>query len=191
MKIQRLEQLLESFIKEISKYCSFFLDVTNKHKHIHVHKVMPNDCYNVIHSISHEDPEIIQRLVHVLSQKKPSFFAEFLPCPEHKTPTSYWGTKWDVYEVDVTEISETVLGISFYTAWTPPTEAYIQLEKVGFSIDAMFMESGFDFCGSWRQGEKTIFENVKDNLDSVPECFHFYFQEDEEDEEDDDKVGEL
>ena len=175
---------------------------------------MPNDCYNIIQNISHDNPEIIKRLVDVLSQKTPSFFSEFLPCPPHETLVSYWGTKWDVYDVDITEINENTLKISFYTAWTPPINAYSQLEKIGFTIDAMFMESGFDFCGYWlggkmlpttnlngdkvtgglwsegqspsttkSEGQKIMFENVKDRLDEIPEDFHFYFQDNNEDDE--------
>ena len=176
---------------------------------------MPNDCYNIIQGISHDDPEFIKRLVVVLSQEKPSFFSAFIPCPSHETPVSYWGTKWDVYDVDITEINENNLGISFYTAWTPPFNAYSQLEKIGFSIDAMFMESGFDYCGYWSSsidfderssststddrgftapkvpvkpshGKKIMFENVKDRLEEIPEDFHFYFQDNNEEEEEED-----
>ena len=144
---------------------------------------MPNDCYNIVQSISHDDPEFIKRLVNVLSQEKPSFFSEFIPCPSHETPVSYWGTKWDVYDVDITEINELTLGISFYTAWTPPFNAYSQLEKIRFSIDAMFMESGADYCGYWSEGKQIIFENVKDRLEEIPEDFHFFFQDNNEEEE--------
>jgi len=150
---------------------------------------MPNDCYNIIQSITHDDPEVIKRLTHVLSQETPSFFAEFIPCPKHETLFSYWGTKWDVYDVNITEINENTLGISFYTAWTPPIQAYIHLEKLGFTIDAMFMESGFEFCGYWKDGEKTLYENVMDDLANLPEDFHFYFQDNNEDEEDEEEAS--
>jgi len=33
------------------------------------------------------------------------------------------------------------------------------------------------------EGQKIMFENVKDRLDEIPEDFHFYFQDNNEDDE--------
>ena len=145
---------------------------------------MPNDCTNIV-KCTHDDPEIIQRLKEALSRETPAFFAEFIPCPENEIRTSYWGTKWDVYDVNIEGETEDTLQLSFYTAWSPPFAAYTLLQKLGFTIDAMFMECGCDFCGYWRNGEEIIYENVRDNISAVPEEFHYYFCDSDEENNDD------
>ena len=140
---------------------------------------MPNDCNNII-KCTHDDPAIITLLTEYLSRDPPVFFNKFVPCPEDKTRTSYWGTKWDIYDVIIEGKTEYTLQLSFYTAWSPPFGAYTQLQKIGFTIEAMFMECGRDFCGYWQNGEAVVFENVRDNLSAVPEEFHFYFCDSEE-----------
>jgi len=52
----------------------------------------------------------------------------------------------------------------------------------------MFMESGFDYCGYWSDGEKIVFQNVKDCLDEIPEDFHFYFQDNNEEDEEEEEM---
>ena len=141
---------------------------------------MPNDCYNII-ECKHDDPSIIERLKEAIQREPPMFFAEFIPCPKHKTLNELWGTKWDVYDIEIESEIGNTLRLSFNTAWTPPLKAYVHLKKLGFTIDAKFMESGCDFCGYWKDGKETIFENVYENMKDVPEEFHFYFEEGDED----------
>jgi len=165
---------------------------------------MPNHCYNIIESISHDDPGVIQRLKECLEQDEPTFLQTFVPCPnfsddqrsstklvvgglaaslpENEDPRSYWGTKWDVYDVAIGNADETSISFSFSTAWSPPTVAYSRLKEMGFTIDALFVEPGCDFCGYWKDGEEIVYENVSANLVDVPEEFHEYFSEEEEDE---------
>jgi hypothetical protein len=162
---------------------------------------MPNDCYNIIDRIHHADPAQIARLEEMLSRENPAFFEEWLPCPPDEDPVSYWGTKWDVYGVAINVITEdtlpleeskeagcTQLELSFYTPWTPPLAAYARLKEKGFTIDAIFMESGMDFCGYWRDGITTTFYDASHHLDTLPEEFHFYFC-DGEDEAGEDEDG--
>ena len=149
---------------------------------------MPNDCYNIIDSISHTNPEKMMELKQALQQDPPCFFEKFLPCLEGIERKAYWGTKWDVYDVEYLEpTSEEYMSFSFYTAWSPPCLAYEKLRDMGFVIEAKFMESGFDFCGYWQDGIQMTYECVSDKRDSIPEEFHFYFfnveEEDEEEEE--------
>ena len=144
---------------------------------------MPNDCYNIV-EICHDDPDTIKRLIECLEKDPPEFFAAFVPCPKNNNCVSYWGTKWDVYDVSIDDKSDdNTINVSFSTAWSPPMIAYSQLQQLGFTINAKFMESGGDFCGYWNDGEEIIYENVVDNIQDVPEEFHFYFQVDEEEEE--------
>ena len=140
---------------------------------------MPNDCYNTIECY-HEEPEIIKRLKEALSRDPPAFFAEFIPCPDNENAYSYWGTKWDVYDVNIEEEQEDSLKVSFFTAWTPPFHAYELLQQQGFVIDAKFMEYGNDFCGYWNNGDEKTFEGVSVDKANVPEEFHFYFENEEE-----------
>lgn len=151
---------------------------------------MPNDCYNTIECY-HEDTEIIKRLKEALSRDPPAFFAEFIPCSDYVNAYSYWGTKWDVYDVNIDEEQENSLRVSFYTAWTPPLHAYELLQQQhGFVIVAKFMESGNDFCGYWYDGYEKTFEHVSENMADVPEEFHFYFESDVEEEDEKDEKNE-
>jgi hypothetical protein len=144
---------------------------------------MPNDCHNFINCIKHNDPEIIKRLIETLSQEPQSFFSEFIPCPDNHTQQSYWGTKWDVYDAIIEETTDYSLKLSFCTAWSPPVEAYNRLKELGFTIDAKFMESGFDYCGYWNDGKFVIFENASENKENIPEEFLDYFCDDDSDPE--------
>ena len=144
---------------------------------------MPNHCYNEI-NISHDDPDMIIRLLESLEEYPPAFFAEFVPCPENKDRVSYWGTKWDIYDVDIDKNSGiNEIYLSFNTAWSPPLKAYVLLKELGFKIYANFMEIGCDFCGFWIDGKETIYTNVIGNLKNIPEDFHSYFKKHEEEEE--------
>jgi len=142
---------------------------------------MPNHCDNFVECIQHEDTEMIKRLKESLCQDPPSFFATFIPCPENDTPDAYWGTKWDVYDVVIEEETNNSLQISFFTAWTPPLQAYHHLKQIGFIIYAGFAEPGCDFCGYWKDGDEEFFENVSENIDMVPEEFRNYFCDPDED----------
>ena len=86
-----------------------------------------------------------------------------------------------MYDVNIEDETENSLRVSFFTAWSPPLRGYAQLQKLGFTIDAKFMEIGYDFCGYWKEGIETIFENVHENIDNVPEEFHYYFCDEEDD----------
>ena len=151
---------------------------------------MPNHCYNEI-TISHDDPDTMKRLKEGLEEYPSVFFARFVPCPENEKCVSYWGTKWDVYDVDIDKNSDNnAIYLSFNTAWSPPTKAYDKLKKLGFEINANFMEIGCDFCGFWIDGEETIYNNVIGNLKNIPEDFHSYFKEYEEEKEEEEKEEE-
>lgn len=164
---------------------------------------MPNDCCNNI-TISHSNRKLMVQLEQSLQQDPPSFLATFLPCPDCTRCTKYWGTKWDVYDVqiqqslsgedrrdagNVVEASSHWMSVSFYTAWSPPCNAYQKLQDMGFLIEAQFMESGGDFCGYWNDGKYIIYENVHDNKDNVPEEFHSYFFDEEDEEADADNAN--
>jgi hypothetical protein len=136
---------------------------------------MPNDCLNIIYCFSHADLGTIKRVLETLGEETTTFFAKILPCPQGETPETYWGIKYDAYDILVEEVTDNTLRVSFYTPWSPPLEAYEHLRRLGFTVDAIFMESGCDFCGYWKDGKTTLFENVSENRDSIPFEFHYYF----------------
>jgi len=65
-----------------------------------------------------------------------------------------WGTKWDLDTAveDYTVDGERVVTVYFDSAWTPPIEAYRQMEKAGFRICASYREEGMAFQGTYEDG---------------------------------------
>lgn len=62
-----------------------------------------------------------------------------------------WGTKWDVGGPNepVERVDPNTVNFSFSSAWSPPTDAYVRLMDMGFSVEAYYNEFGMGFCGSW------------------------------------------
>ena len=64
-----------------------------------------------------------------------------------------WGTKWDIggdgYEAQDIDGG---LSLTFDSAWSPPVSAYEKLTEMGFTIRAMYNESGMCFAGIWEDG---------------------------------------
>ena len=123
---------------------------------------MPNDCYNYL-----EAPEgDVSLIVDYISTEKrdwsplPDTFLDFekiLPTPKKllkvphnsKAPNWYdwrsenWGTRSNSYEGQVTEE-----GISFNTAWSPPSPVIAALSnQIDKPLRMIYDESGMDFCG--------------------------------------------
>jgi len=145
---------------------------------------MPNYCHNTL-EISHNDPAMIARAKTAFEERR--LLQEFCPFPkeliEYKNWWDWcvneWGTKWDVGGDDGCITSETPnsLSLSFYSAWSPPTEAYRKLEELGFSITAYYYEGGCAFCGYYNEGmddcfsidgnSKWVKENIPDYIDEA------------------------
>jgi len=66
-----------------------------------------------------------------------------------------WGTKWDTGEQGNNDVHPDglLLTAGFDTAWAPPVTAYAKLEEQGFTVRAMYYESGMAFCGVWEDGD--------------------------------------
>jgi hypothetical protein len=64
-----------------------------------------------------------------------------------------WGTKWDIGG-DGAEAQDIEGGLllGFDSAWSPPVSAYEKLTEMGFTIRAMYNESGMCFAGIWEDG---------------------------------------
>jgi len=78
-----------------------------------------------------------------------------------------WGTKWDLggdgSQATIDE-SGKKLTVSVDSAWCPPIQAYEKLEKLGFTVKAMYYESGMGFAGVYSNGCDDYYEF--DSLDS-------------------------
>ena len=138
-------------------------------------KEMPNYCENIV-TVKHTDPALLQRAKHALLEER--LFEEFIPaireCPQEWLNDPYlkewwleewcnehWGTKWDVridgwsvgrYECGIIEEGPGFFRCAFLTAWAPPIEAFDALRKLGFEIEAMYLELGNCFSGIYRFG---------------------------------------
>ena len=82
-----------------------------------------------------------------------------------------WGTKWDVADVQITQPltlhdDEDVLpesmnaSFSFncWTAWSPPIPIWDKLVEMGLSVDADYQDEGFNFEGTYLNGEDKCWE---------------------------------
>ena len=144
---------------------------------------MPNDCLNIVQRMHHPDAQMMERLWNALHQDPPVLLADLVPCPQNTSRELHWGTKWDVYDVMITDDAGPMT-FSFHTAWGPPLAAYAHLRAMGFAIDALFMESGMGFCGHWKDGEERWWKDTN-SREVVPAEFHFYFFDEDEDEDED------
>lgn len=95
-----------------------------------------------------------------------------------------WGTKWDVGGDGFTaNISDDGLTMSagFDSAWAPPMGVFQELSEQGYTVDAMYYESGMGFCGRYTtDGGDDYYElsdmsaeDVANTIDSdIDECFN-------------------
>lgn len=109
-----------------------------------------------------------------------------------------WGTKWDTGESgnnDINPNDPCMLTAGFDTAWAPPVRAYEKLTDLGFTVDAMYYESGMAYCGIWTSedgDEEYSLEGMSadqveaelpaelDNMFGISECIREYEAENEE-----------
>jgi hypothetical protein len=81
-----------------------------------------------------------------------------------------WGTKWDLggdgTEASVDE-SGKKLTVSVDSAWAPPFAAYEKLEELGFTVKAMYYESGMGFAGIYCDGCDEYYEFDSSNVEDI------------------------
>jgi hypothetical protein len=59
-----------------------------------------------------------------------------------------WGTKWDIFDVDVISLVDDELELCFSTAWSPPVEAIRHgSDRYGFDFELTYKEEGMMFIG--------------------------------------------
>jgi len=74
-----------------------------------------------------------------------------------------WGCKWDIsnggddYEIKKVNAGYAVT-LSFDTAWSPPINFYDKLVELEFDVEAMYYESGENFCGQYFDGSEENYD---------------------------------
>lgn len=120
---------------------------------------MPNWCENDM--TIRGNKEVLDNIVNCIDQyekkEKSTGLLEFLnPIGEwdwHKA-VKEWGTKWEVHDVFVERENEKTLQLSFWSAWSPPINAYQEGEKNhDVEITAEWVEYGLAFCGEYKDGK--------------------------------------
>ena len=119
---------------------------------------MPNWCSNHA-KFSHNDPNEIRKLVDAFNAD--ALFKTFVPYPngewDYHWCVENWGTKWDCscegFDPEAVTDVTTDVELDFDTAWGPPIAFYFKMEDMGWKIDAMYYESGMQFCGTFSDQE--------------------------------------
>jgi len=123
---------------------------------------MPNwtDCRV---TISHKNPDKVDQLVMILNGEEP--FNAIVPMPslvslEEKytgsMPEWYgwrcdnWGTKWEPDVLEVHRPTSTTIDCNMLTAWSPPTRIWDTLCNLGFSVEAVYLDEGWCYCGHYQ-----------------------------------------
>ncbi len=136
---------------------------------------MPNWCNNTL-TLTHVEPSMIERAKRAFQDDK--LLNEFIPVPSellkgdgwYDYRVNNWGTKWDVGlgQGQINMDKEHTLGVSFFSAWSPPIAAYEKLSDLGFEIEATYYEPGMMFCGYWDNSNDELYQ-IEGNADWVRE----------------------
>ena len=108
---------------------------------------MPNWCYNAATFVC-PSKEVFNKLLQSINDN--NWFQTFVPLENNTNACDKWGTKWSSIDLEIGNKDENKLtiDISFDTAWSPPIELYIIMNKV-YSIEttAFYYELGCEFFG--------------------------------------------
>jgi hypothetical protein len=110
-------------------------------------------------TIEHDDPAMIERFAKAFNEERTC--GEFLPKPEGigegwwEFCVKNWGTKWDFGgpEEPQSLLSRNRFQCSFETAWSPPVGLYRELDRLGYRVNATYLEPSTCFCGEFKDGE--------------------------------------
>lgn len=130
---------------------------------------MPNYCQNKA-TFTHADKNKVDALFNEFKKlntdEKGRPFELLYPLPESAANNWYewrienWGTKWDAIDVGccLDREDDNTMTVSFSTAWSPPVGVYAQMEKDGWTVDAIYFEAGFGFAGEYSEGNDETHE---------------------------------
>lgn len=128
---------------------------------------MPNWCENSI-SLTHADTTKVSELEDVLRNcpteddiiaghaqiQQTKFFEHYLPRPSDISENDVcdwnekiWGTEWEPQIISFTKTNQNTINVSIDTPWTPPIGFYKCLVEREWTIEALYHEPGYAFCG--------------------------------------------
>lgn len=147
---------------------------------------MPNWCHNIA-LFHHNDPVMMERLKHASYSNE--LLNEFIPMPENEEIQDEWcaykwGTKWDAVVLNIILKADGYYEIFFKTAWSPPIPFYKFMINLGFSVKAVYKETGIYFIGQFVEGVHDHFslDYDKDTYKSLPKFILDYYQKEIEEE---------
>ena len=145
---------------------------------------MPNWCHNIA-LFRHNDLAMMEKLKHGASTNE--LLNEFIPRPNdeqiwHEWCVDNWGTKLDADIMKYTLKPDGYYEISFRSAWSPPIPFYETMIKFGFSIKAVYKETGIMFIGQFVEGIHSHFNLDYETYMILPEFILSYYKENIEDE---------
>ncbi len=115
---------------------------------------MPNHCYNRLTITSDNHGLLIQMRDAALmeDEKLLEFLCPFTKETDYKYDYDWcvenWGTKWDIFDVDIISLVDDELELCFSTAWSPPVEAIRHgSDRYGFDFELTYKEEGMMFIG--------------------------------------------
>jgi len=115
---------------------------------------MPNHCYNRLTITSDNHGLLIQMRDAALMEEEKllEFLCPFTAETNHEWDYGWcvqnWGTKWDIFDVDVVSLVDNELEMCFTTAWSPPVKALQHgAKRYGFDFELTYKEEGMMFTG--------------------------------------------
>ena len=133
---------------------------------------MPNWCDNTL-TITHPDKSKIDAIETGLSDKtNQALFNTILPNPsgewDYEWSVNNWGTKWEASVHDWERQDDNTIWVSFDSAWSPPIQLYEFMEAdEGYTVVAMYWESGMGFCGRFADGYDDYYDYDITDIDSI------------------------
>lgn len=140
---------------------------------------MPNWCDNIV-TISHPDPAELQRLLDAVNSGR--LLSTYIPEPASlekgglvsmpdgsQVPTmsqpqwewriANWGVKWEITDrIGEATLQDGKVRFRFDSPWSPPIPLWIELDRQGFEVTALYFEPGMGFCGRFSDGTDKCFE---------------------------------
>ena len=115
---------------------------------------MPNWCDNSLH-LFHSDADKVKALYDHIQSNADTFFEYLRPNPSgewnYEWSSTNWGTKWDSKPSDCeyNESEQCIYVCQMDTAWCPPIALYEYLVVNGWEVNALYLEEGNGFCGTF------------------------------------------
>ena len=138
---------------------------------------MPNWCDNSV-TFVHEDKSKIDKIEQELlkwdnGKGDCQLFNTICPRPADQEERWYdwnisnWGCKWDASIIDWSRDDDNTITAYYDTPWGPPLQLYYFMIEEGFTVNAMYHESGMGFAGVFDNGNDEYYEYDISDLESI------------------------